>query len=108
MKSDVSKTNEASEAARNENSDWPDSAVYHKNQENFLPDVSERQENEATFSERNSTNETDAQNSPERGDNITVPEILQKDEGNDNLSPRGGRYNLRPNPPPNYSEDLRY
>ena len=108
MKSDVSNTNEASEAARNENSAWPDSAIYHKNQEKILPDVFERQENEAHFSEKNSTNETDAQNSPKRGDDIIVPEISQKDEGNDNLSPRGGRYNLRPNANPNYSEDLRY
>ena len=108
MKSDVSNTNEASEAARNENSDWPDSAVYHKNQEKFLPDLSERQEDEANFSERNPTNETDAQKSPKRGDDIIVPEISQNYEGIDNLSPRGGRYNLRPNPNPNYSEDLRY
>ena len=35
MKSDVSNTNEASEAARNENSDCPDSTVYHKNQKNL-------------------------------------------------------------------------
>ena len=60
MKSDVSNTNEASEAARNANSDWPDSAVYHKNQEKSLPDLSERQEDEANFSEKNSTTETDA------------------------------------------------
>ena len=31
LKSDVSNRNEGSEAARNENSDWPDSAVHHKN-----------------------------------------------------------------------------
>ena len=73
MKSDVSNTNEASEAARNENSDWPDSAVYHKNQEKFLPDLSERQEDEANFSERNPTNETDAQKSPKRGMILSCP-----------------------------------
>ena len=104
MKSDVSNTNEASEAARNENSDWPDSAVYHKNQEKSLPYLSERQENEANFSEKTSTNGTDSEKSPKRGDDIIVPEISQIDEGNDNLSPRGGRYNLRPNPNPNYSK----
>ena len=78
MKSDVSNTNEASEAARNENSDWPDSAVDHKNQEKFLPDVSERQENEANFSEKNSTNETDAQNSPKRGMILSCPKYRKK------------------------------
>ena len=43
MKSDVTKINEASEADKNENLDWPDSAVYHQNQEKYLPDLSERQ-----------------------------------------------------------------
>ena len=108
LKSDVSNANEDSEATRNENSDWPDSAVYHKNPEKSLPDLSERQENNANVSERNSANESDAQKSPKRGDDIIVPEISQNDEGNENLSPRGGRYNLRPNPNPNYSEDFRY
>ena len=73
-----------------------------------MPDLSERQEDEANFSERNSTNETDAQKSPKRGDDIIVPEISQNYEGIDNLSPSGGRYNFGPNPNPNYSEDLRY
>ena len=108
MKSDVSNTNEASEAARNENFHWPDSAVYHKNLEKSLPDLSERQENDANFSERNSANESDAQKSPKKGDGTIVPEKSQNDEGNGNLSPRGGRYFLRPNPNPNYSEDFRY
>ena len=49
IKSDISSRNEASEADRNENSDWPYSAVYHKNQEKSLPDLSERQENIANF-----------------------------------------------------------
>ena len=31
MKNDVSDRNEANEAEKNEHSDWPDSAVYHKN-----------------------------------------------------------------------------
>ena len=73
-----------------------------------MPDLSERQENETKLSERNSTNETDAQKSPKRGDDIIVPEKSQSDERKDNLSPRGGRYNLRPNPNRNDSENLRY
>ena len=31
MKNDANNRNEASEAAKNEHSDWPDSTVYHKN-----------------------------------------------------------------------------
>ena len=108
MKNDVSNTNEATEATKNENSDWLDSAVYHKNLEKSLPDLSERQQNDANFSEGNSANENDAQKSPNKGNDITVPESSQNINGNKNMSPRGGRYNLRPNPNPNYSEDFRY
>ena len=108
MKSDVSNRNDASEAARSENSDWPNPAVSPKNKENILPNLSERQDIDANFSERNFTHENDAQNSPKEGDDIVVPEISQSDDRNENLSPRGGKYNLRPNPNPNYSEDFRH
>ena len=108
MKSDVNKTNEANEAAGNENSDWPDSAVYHKNQEKSFPDSSEELENDANFSEKDSMNEKDAHNSPKKGDDFVVPETSQSDEKIESLSPRGGKYNLRPNPNSNYSEDFRY
>ena len=67
MESDVSNTNEATKATRNGNSDSPNSAVYHKNLEKSLPDLSDRQENDANFSEGNSTNENDTQMSPNRG-----------------------------------------
>ena len=53
-------------------------------------------------------NENDAQTSLKRGDDIIVPEISESDARNESLSPRGGKYNLRPNPNPNYSEDFRY
>ena len=64
---DVNKSNEAHENVRNENSDWPDSAIYHKNYEKTLPDSSERQENDANLTEENSSNTSDAQHSPKRG-----------------------------------------
>ena len=53
-------------------------------------------------------NENDVQKSPKRGDDIIVPEISEMDTRKESLSPRGGKYNLRPNPNPNYSEDFRY
>ena len=69
----------------------------------------ERLKNDENFSERNSMDENkNAQNSPKRGDDIIVPEISENDARNESLSPRGGKYNLRPNPNPNYSEDFRY
>ena len=92
---------------KNKNSYWPDSPVYPKNPENFSPDLSEKQENDAIFLERNSSTENDANDPPERGDDIVVTEISQKDS-NKNLSPRGRKYNFRPNPNANFSEDFRY
>ena len=105
-KSDVTNRNDASEAARSENSDWPNSVVSPKKKEKFLPNLSERQENDANFSERNSSNENNAQNSPKDGDDIIVPEISQCDDRNENMSPKGGKYNLRPNQ--SSSENYRY
>ena len=56
--------------------------------------------------------------SSSRGGDTTVPGVSncpeQNTENNDcdvteeNVSPRGKRYNLRPNPNPNFSEDFRY
>ena len=67
MKNDVSNTNEATEATRNENSAWPDSAVFFtKKQAKSLPDLSDRQENDANFSGRNPANENDARKYPKK------------------------------------------
>ena len=108
MGNDVSNANEANEANENENPDWPNPAVPPKNQEKSLPNTAEGLKNDKNFPERNSINESDAQKSPKRGDDIIVPEISENDARNESLSPRGGKYNLRPNPNPNYSEDFRY
>ena len=108
MENDVSNANEANEANENENPDWPNPAVPPKNQEKSLPNTAEGLKNDKNFPERNSINESDAQKSPKRGDDIIVPEISENDARNESLSPRGGKYNLRPNPNPNYSEDFRY
>ena len=105
---DVTKGIEANEATRNEESDWSNPGVYPKNQEKSLPDPDERLKNDGTFSERILTNENDAQSSPKRGDDIIVPEISANDVKKESVSHRGGKYNLRPNPNPNYSEDFRY
>ena len=44
------------------------------------------------------------------GSDTIVPEVL--DDENDtiveNESPRGGKYNLRPNPTPNFTDEYRY
>ena len=73
-----------------------------------MPNSNEGQINDENFSQRNPMNESDAQNSPKRGDDIIVPEISQDGTRNESLSPRGRKYNLRPNPNTNYSEDFRY
>ena len=105
---DVTKRNEANEATRNEESDWPNPAVSPKSQEKSWPNSDEGLKNDENFSQRNPMKENDAQNSPKKGDDIIVPEISENDTRNESLSPRGGKYNLRPNPNPNYSEDFRY
>ena len=79
-KSDVSNRNDTSEAARSENSNWANPVNSPKNRETFLPNPSERQKNDAKFSEKNSTNENDAQKSPKDEGDIVVPEILQSDD----------------------------
>ena len=101
-------TNDATEAIPNEESDWPNEAVSPKTQEKYLPSTANDLKNDEIISERNSTNDNDLQNFPRRGDDIIVPEISESDTRNESLSPRGGKYNLRPNPNPNYSEDFRY
>ena len=108
VRNDVSNANEPSEANENENSDWPNPAVSTTDQEKPVPNTVERLKDDANFPEKNLMNENDAQNSPKKGDDIIVPEISQNDARKESLSPRGGKYNLRPNPNPNYSEDFRY
>ena len=108
LNDDVTKRNDASEATSNEEPDWPNPAVYPGNPEKSPPNTDKRLKNDKKLPERNLTNENDARNSPKRGDDIIVPEISENDARNESLSPRGGKYNLRPNPNPNYSEDFRY
>ena len=55
----------------------------------------------------------DKNDSKNQGGDITVPGISNEDgsdavDASKNTSPRGGKYNLRPNPNPNYSEEYRY
>ena len=108
LNDDVTERNEATAVTENNKSDWPNPAVFPKNQENSLPNTADGPEKDEIFSERNPMNENDAQKSSRRGDDIIVPEISESDARNESLSPRGGKYNLRPNPNPNYSEDFRY
>ena len=53
---DVTKRNEASEAASIDKSDWPNPAVHPKSQEKTLPNTDERPKNDEALSERNLTN----------------------------------------------------
>ena len=92
----------------NEKTDRPNSAVSPKTHKKSSPNPDEGLKNDENFPERNSMNENDAQNSPYRGDDIIVPEKSENDARNENLSPKGGKYNLRPNLNPNYSGDFRY
>ena len=74
---DVTKRNEDNEATRNEESDWPNSAVSPKSQEKSLPGTASGPKNDETFSERNSLNENNVQNSPKRGKILSCPNYLK-------------------------------
>ena len=55
------------------------------------------------------TNEVNGDvNVPKRGADITVPGTSENEKSEENLSPRGGKYKLRPNPNPNFSDEYRY
>ena len=109
LNNDVTEGNEFTAVTENEESNWPNPAVSPKNQEKSLPNTADRPKNDENFSKRKLTNENDTQNSPNKGDDIILmPEISENDARNESLSPRRGKYNLRPNPNPNYSEGYRY
>ena len=62
-----------------------------------------------TQNENDVTNDLqDAGNVSNRGADITVPGISEKENSEENSSSRGGRYNLRPNPNPNFTDEYRY
>ena len=43
-----------------------------------------------------------------RGADITVPRISENERNEENSCPRGGKYNLRPKPNPNFTDEYRY
>ena len=63
----------------------------------------------STQNENDVTNDLqDAGNVSNRGADITVPGISEKENSEENSSPRGEKYNLRPNPTPNFTDEYRY
>ena len=63
----------------------------------------------STQNENDVTNDLqNAGNVSNRGADITVPGISEKENSEENSSPRGGRYNLRPNPNPNVTAACLY
>ena len=62
-----------------------------------------------TENENDVTNDLkDTENVSNTGADITVPGISERRNSNENSSPRGGKYNLRPNPTPNFTDEYRY
>ena len=55
-------------------------------------------------------NNDSTRNSPNRGEDNSVPGISDNvnNAENETSSPRGGKYNLRPNPNPNFTDEYRY
>ena len=63
---------------------------------------------EKTRSERMNDGIDDQQ--PPGGSDTIAPQVLDDEDGMvvENESPRGGKYNLRPNPTPNFTDEYRY
>ena len=62
-----------------------------------------------TENENDVTNElNDDVNVSTRGADTNVHGISENEKSEENSSPRGGKYNLRPNPTPNYSDEYRF
>ena len=67
------------------------------------------QTSQRTENENDVTNDLqDTENVSNTGADITVPGISKNGNSNENSSPRGGKYNLRPNPAPNFTDEYRY
>ena len=67
------------------------------------------QTSQRTENENDVTNDLqDTENVSNTGADITVPGISKNGNSNENSSPRGGKYNLRPNPTPNFTDEYRY
>ena len=62
-----------------------------------------------TENENDVTNDLESAKIASKGGvDITVPGISENERNEENLSPRGGKYNLRPNPNPNFTDEYRY
>ena len=67
------------------------------------------QTSQRTENENDVTNDLqDTENVSNKGADITVPGTSKNGNSNENSSPRGGKYNLRPNPTPNFTDEYRY
>ena len=73
LNDDVTKRNETTDMTRNEKTDWPNPAGSPKTHEKFSPNTDEGLKNDENFAERDSMNENDAQNSPNRGVILSCP-----------------------------------
>ena len=62
-----------------------------------------------TENEIDVTNDLDSMEiASNRGADFTVPGISGNERNEENSSPREGKYNLRPNPTPNFTDEYRY
>ena len=77
--------------------------------ENNSSDETSPQNETPNENENDVTNDLkDTENVSNTGADITVPGISENGNSNENSSPRGGKYNLRPNPTPNFTDEYRY
>ena len=90
-------------------------AAKQEGRERPLTEIATMGDNTPPSSEKNVnhvTNELEGEkNSLNEGDDITMPGISNgrtNEKTDENSSPRGGKYNLRPNPNTNFTDEYRY
>ena len=98
---------------KKENERVPDFSNQRQQNEEVLNEECSSKKNEKITEKTAASSNSSADNNSNAGGDITVPGISENDkndanENKENASPRGGKYNLRPNPTPNFTEEYRY
>ena len=103
----ASETESHSERSNEDDVTENETRTQSRNSRDMLSPLDEK--SNGTQNENDVTNDLqDAGNVSNRGADIIVPGISEKENSEENSSPRGGRYNLRPSPNPNFTDEYRY
>ena len=103
----ASETESHSERSNEDDVTENETRTQSRNSRDMLSPLDEK--SNGTQNENDVTNDLqDAGNVSNRGADNIVPGISEKENSEENSRPRGGRYNLRPSPNPNFTDEYRY